>query len=158
MKFEKSADTKVIENVLSEMQVGDLLTYEQISAAIGRNVREFAIAALYSARRGLQKTKRMVFACEEGVGIRRLDDSGIVGSVEFDRKAVLRRANRTMDKLACVNFEGLTESEKRKHTTAAAQMGVVAMFSSKASTRKIEGKINGKPMAIGETLNLFTGK
>lgn len=156
MKFEKSADTKVLEHVLAEMKVGDLMTYESLSKSIGRNVREFALAALYSARRSLQRNKRMVFACEDGVGIKRLDDSGIVDSVEFDRKSLLKRANRTMDKLGCVNFEGLTEDQKRKHTAAAAQMGVVAMFSSKASTKKIESKITGKPLAIGETLNLFT--
>jgi len=158
MKFEKSADTKILENVLSEMKVGDVVTYCELSKALGRDVREFAISALYSARKGLQRSKRMVFACEEGVGIKRLDDAGIVGSTEFDRKVVLRRVNRTLDKLACVNFEVLTADQKRQHTTAAAQMGVISMFSTKSANKKIESKVNDKPLAIGETLNLFTGK
>jgi hypothetical protein len=156
VKFEKSADAKVIESVLIEMKVGDMVTYETISSAIGRDVRVFARGALNTARRSLLKSNQMVFDCENGIGIKRLDDGQIVSSTEADRKSLLRKANRTIDKLACVEFEKLSIEQKRKHTAAASQMGVVAMFSSSSAAKKIESKIkDNKQLAIGETLNFF---
>jgi hypothetical protein len=159
MIHEKSNDTKIIESVLAEAEVGQTITYQELSAAIGRDVRQFAYPSLISARRCLQNTKRMVFGVEANVGLIRLNDSGIVESTEHDRKIIQRRAKRTIDKLRCAEFDKLTGEEKRRHVTASAQMGAVAMFASKNATKKIAGKVNGSSDAlpIGETLKLFGG-
>jgi len=159
MIHEKSNDTKVLEHVLGQAKVGQLVTYQELSAAIGRDVREFAYQSLFSARRALQNQQRIVFGVEANVGLKRLNDSGIVQSTEHDRKIIQRRARRTIDKLRCAEFEKLTADEKRQHVTASAQMGAVAMFSSKNASKKIASKVQAKTDAIpiGETLKLFGG-
>lgn len=158
MNFEKSADTKILESVLSEAKVGDMVTYDVLSKAIGRDVRQFALPSLRSARQGLLNSKGMVFGVETNVGYKRLDDSEIVDSTESDRRRLKRAANRSIKKLSVVAFDNLTLEQKKKHTVASAQMGAIAMFSGKTAAKKIEAKVNdGKTtLAIGETLSMFS--
>lgn len=160
MKFQKSSDTLILESVLSEIEVGELATYERLSKAIGRDVRKFAFSSLRSARKSVLKDKGIVFGVEVGEGIRRLTDAEIVSSTDSDRKRVSRAAKRSVQKLTCVDFAGLTDDQKRKHISASAQLGTVVMFTSSQATKKIEKEVaNGKTetFAIGQTLKLFGG-
>jgi hypothetical protein len=157
MIHEKSADTKILESVLAEATVGDLVTYETLSKAIGRDVRVFALPSLRSARHGLLKAKNMVFGCEANVGYRRLNDSQIVDSAESDRMKMKRAANRSIKKLGVVDFDNLPPEKKKQHTVASAQMGAIALFSGKNATKKIAESVNDKTtIAIGETLKMFS--
>jgi hypothetical protein len=157
MIHEKSADTKILESVLAEATVGDLVTYETLSKAIGRDVRVFALPSLRSARHGLLKAKNMVFGCEANVGYRRLNDSQIVDSAESDRMKMKRAANRSIKKLGVVDFDKLPPEKKKQHTVASAQMGAIALFSGKNATKKIAESVNDKTtLAIGETLKMFS--
>lgn len=157
MLYEKSIDTKILEDLLSKANVGDLVTYELMSVAIGRSVRDFALPSLRSARQGLLNTKNMVFGVEKNVGVRRLNDSQIVKAAEHDRKKMKRAATKAIRKLSVVDFDKLTPEEKKQHTVASAQMGVIAMFSSKRTTTKITENVNDKAiLAIGETLKMFS--
>jgi len=158
MRFEKSADTKVIESVLIEAKVGQLVTYEKLSEAIGRDVREYARGSLQTARSTLLKDNQIVFAVENKVGLKRLDDSQIIASTESDRLHIQRTGKKVLNKLSTVKFEGLTESEKKQHIVASAQVGAIVMFSQKSSQKKIESKVQHTAgvLAIGETLKMFT--
>ena len=157
MQFEKSADTKVIESRLKEAKVGDLITYDELSRILGRDVREFAYGALTSARKAMLASG-VVFGTESKVGIKRLDDLQIINSTESDRKRLQRIGKHSLRKLSAVKFENLTEESKRKHTTMAAQMGAIAMFASKSTTARIETNVKptSETLAIGETLKIFT--
>lgn len=157
MQFQKSADTKVLESLLKEAKVGDVVSYEAMSRALGRDVRQHAIGAMQSARRAML-AEGVVFGTQTNVGLVRLNDKEIVESTESDRRKMKRASNRSLRKLSVVKFEALTEDDKRKHTTMAAQMGAISMFASKSSTRKIEEKVTPKSetLAIGETLKMFT--
>ena len=157
MIHEKSADTKVIESVLAEAKVGDMITYEQLSKAIGRDVRQFAKSSLDSARRSLLNAKNYVFSVEKGVGLKRLNDNEIVDASEDDRKKLRRAARRSLKKLSVVDFDNLTPDKKKQHIVASAQMGAVEMFANKNATKKIEAKVNetSKVLPIGETLRMF---
>lgn len=158
MIHEKSADTKILESLLAEAKIGDMVTYEAMSKAIGRDVREHALSSLRTARRGLEKEKRIVFGVEKNVGLKRLQDSEIVATAEASRKHLQRTAKRSLTRLAAVEFEKLNEDDRRRHVTYSAQMGAVAMFAAKSSTNKIESKVNGssRDLPIGETLKLFS--
>jgi hypothetical protein len=158
MNFEKANDTIVLENVLTDAAVGDLITYDQMSSAIGRDVREHALPSLRSARRALIKSKGVVFGVEHGVGYRRLNDVEIVESSVSDRNRIRRAANRSLNKLKVVKFDGLDETGKRNHIAASAQLGAVAMFASNAACKKIESKVETSKsvIAIGETLKMFS--
>jgi hypothetical protein len=157
MEFQKSSDAKILESVLGEAVVGKLISYEELSKAIGRDVRKHAMSALGTARRGVFKEKRILFGVQRGIGLVRIDDAGIVKSIEKDRIHLHRTARKSLKKLAAVEFSNLDESGKRDHVVASAQMGAVAMFANKNSGKKIESKIAAKAEAlpIGETLKLF---
>ena len=157
MQFEKSNDTKILESVLAEANIGDLVTYEKLSQAIGRDVRQFAINSLRSARHILLKNKRMVFGVETNEGLRRLNDNQIVDSSESDRRRMRRLSTRSLQKLSVVNFDGLTDEKKRQHVVASAQFGAVQMFASKNATKRIQSNVSNDrtTLAIGETLKMF---
>ena len=157
MNFEKSADTKILISVLGEAAVGQIITYEQMSKAIGRDVRQFAFNAMRSARLALLRDKQYVFGVETRVGLKRLDDSQIVDASESDRRRLKRTANRAISKLAVVKYEALSDEKKKQHTVASAQMGAIAMFSGKSASNKIASNVNAskEQLAIGETLKLF---
>lgn len=159
MQFEKSADTKIIESMLSAAVIGQTITYEEISKAIGRDVRVHSLSALGTARQGVLRSNGIVFGVEKNVGLVRLDDSGIVRSTENDRRTLQRKAKRSLRKLAVVEFSKLPEDLKRSHIVASAQMGTIAMFASKGAVKKLESKVNGSTaqLAIGETLKVFGG-
>jgi hypothetical protein len=158
MKFQKCADTKILESVLAESKIGDKITYEVLSKALGRDVRKFALNALRSARSCLLREKNMVFSVEDNVGLIRLNDSQIVASSDSDRQRISRTAKRTLLKLSAVKFDGLEENDKRKHVAYSAQLGAIAMFATKTSTNRIESQVtnDAKALPIGDTLKLFT--
>jgi hypothetical protein len=158
MQFEMSNDTKILVNVLGEAKVGDTVTYEAMSAAIGRDVRTYAYPAMRSAREHLLKNKQMVFGVETRVGLVRLNDEQIVEHSESDRKKMLRVSKRALRKLSVVQFDGLSDDKKRQHVVASAQFGALAMFSGKTAAKKIASSVNGdsKQLAIGQTLKLFS--
>ena len=157
MQFEKSADTKIIETVLKEAKVGEVITYDAMSKALGRDVRSHAQGAMQTARKTMLDGG-IVFGTERNVGLIRLNDVQIVDSTEDDRKRVQRIGKRSLKKLGSVKFELLENDQKRRHTTMAAQLGAIAMFASKSSTTKIESHVKptAETLAIGETLGLFT--
>lgn len=157
MKFEKSNDTRIIESVLVEAKVGQIVTYEELSKAIGRDVRIHARPSLQSARRAVLNAHGIVFSAETNEGLRRLDDSQIVDASEEDRAKMRRAAGRAIKKLSVVDFGQLPEDKKRKHIVMSAQIGAIEMFAAKSATKKIESKVDGtkSTLAIGETLKMF---
>jgi hypothetical protein len=159
MNFELSADAKILRSLLEGASVGDTITYDMMSKAIGRDVREHSRSALGTARQGVLRDKGIVFGTEPGVGFIRLTDEEIVKSTESDRKRLQRTAKRSLKKLSVVNFAALSEEQKRSHIVASAQIGAVSMFSTASSAKKIESKVSGSTgsLPIGETLKLFGG-
>lgn len=154
MRFEISADRKIIENMLENTEVGQLVTYEALSKAIGRDVRTYASGALQGARKALLQ-KRIVFDCESKVGLVRLNDAQIIDSTESERARIMRASKRGLQKLASVEFSKLSDEEKKKHVARSAVFGTLTMFSTASSVKKIENHATVKEMAIGETLKLF---
>lgn len=157
MRFEKSSDTKIIEKILESAEVGQLITYQQISNAIGRDVRKHSVNSLNTARRGLLKSKGILFGVKQNSGLIRLDDKQIVQTTEGDRARVNRVAKRSLEKLSVVNFDNLDDKSKKEHIAASTQFGVLAMFSQSSSTKRIESNVENKELSIGETLKLFGG-
>jgi hypothetical protein len=158
IRFQKSADTKILEGVLAECPVGGTVTYEAMSKAIGRDVRKHAASSIHSARRWLLNEKGMVFDVIQNEGYVRLDDKLIVSSMERDRKKLHRVTSVSLKKLASVNYNNLDNETKKKHTVASAQMGALAMFSQKSASNRIEAgvKDTSAVVSIGETLKMFT--
>ena len=156
--FQMSADAKIIRSVLAEASVGDLVSYETLSKAIGRDVREHASGAMQTALRSILKEDGKVFGNVRREGYKRLADNEIVDTSESSRKRILKESKKAIRRLSCVSFDGLDDDKKRQHTAAAAQFGALAHFGGKTAGKKIEAAVEKgkKEMAIGETLRLFS--
>lgn len=158
MLFEKSADAKIIESILLDCKVGVTVTYDELSKAIGRDVRKHALAALGTARQGVFKANKLVFGVETNVGLVRLTGEQIVASSSGKRNRITRISRKGLSELASVDFDLLDLETKREHVAASAAFGVVTMFANNSGAKKILSnvKADSKILSIGETIKLFS--
>ena len=159
MIHEKLSETRIVENVLAEAAIGQIVSYEQLSRAIGSLIlkRRYIID---SAKGSLLKTNKMVFGCVRGVGLRRLNDEQVIDSIDCDNARVGKIARKSISKLATVNFSSLPEDAKRKHVVVSAQVGAIRMFTTPKARNLIESRViadSGRTLSIGDTLSLFDG-
>jgi hypothetical protein len=154
----KSADTSIIENRFRNTQPGDVVTYAELSTLLGRDVREFSMSNIATARRTLV-SESIFFDCVTNEGYKRLTAEEAVNASDHYRTRAKKAARRGLVHLQNVPFDSLSEESKRKHLTASAQLGAIELFSSSKSSKKIETAIgnNNHKMALGETLKLFGG-
>ena len=154
----KSADTSIIENRLRNTKPGDLVTYDELSTLLGRDVLEHCRGNVGSARRTLIK-ESIFFDCVSKEGYKRLDNNEAVNASEHYTTRAKRAARRGLNHLANVPFDGLSDEAKKKHLTTSAQLGAIDLFGSSKAAHKIETVIKdtSHQIAIGETLKLFGG-
>lgn len=155
-QFVKSNDTAILENKLRTAQEGSLVTYDELSKAIGRNVRKFANGCLYSARRILE-AEGIHTGCIAKEGITRLTPSESVGKARAHVTQSRRRARRGRTTIEKTDFSKLSTEEKQSALAIAAQSSAIELFSSK----KAEGRLtdaatdNAEGIPLGDTLALF---
>jgi len=157
MRYTKSTDTVIIENIFSQCKVGETVTYDELSKAIGRDVRKFASGSIQTTLKTMLAEHNMVFGNEKNVGYVRIANDTVVNSVnDYDARQTQRISKRSLQKLSTVNFGELSEDGKKKHIVASSRMGAIAMFSQKSAVKKIESHIkDSSHLPIGETLKLF---
>ncbi len=156
--FEKSADTSVLENRLRSTKPGEVIEYAELSKLLGRDVRMYCNSNLATARKTLVG-ESIFFDVITGEGFKRLTfDEAVQASGTYVTRAK-SAAHRGMNHLAHVPFDDLSDESKKKHLATSAQLGVIKLFGSSKSLKKIEEKVNGSKsqLAIGETLKLFGG-
>ena len=134
------------------------MTYDELSKLLGRDVRQFCMSNVASARRTLV-SESIFFDCLTNEGYKRLTNEEAVTASDHYRTRAKKAARRGLTHLANVPFDSLSDEAKRKHLTASAQLGAIELFSSTKSSKKIETAIgnNNHKMALGETLKLFGG-
>jgi hypothetical protein len=155
----KSADTLILEARLRDTSPDDVVTYEEMSVILGRDVREYCKSSLITARKTMQ-SESIFFDVERGVGIVRLSSDGATkASTSYVRRA--KSATRKgLKHLRHVPFAELSEEGKRMHMTTSTQLGLMDLFGSSKSAKKIETTVvkTGGPLPIGRTLELFRGE
>ena len=155
---EKSADTKVIEHRLRNTQPGDLVTYDELTKLLGRDVRQYCKSNMRSARNSLIG-ESIFFDCVAGEGLKRLNNEEAVRASDHYRTRARKAARRGLTHLVNVPFDSLSDESKRKHLAMSAQLGAIELFGSTKSSKRIETAVSETKttMAIGETLKLFGG-
>lgn len=156
---EKSADTIILEQTLRSADVGDVVSYEDMSKKLGRDVRVHCYSNLQSARRALE-TESLFFGVIPNEGLKRLtNDEAVVASSDYTRRA-RSAARRGMRHLAYVPFADLSNEKKQQHLTLSAQLGAIQLFSGSKAADKISKRVGqtSHVLAVGETLNLFTDR
>lgn len=152
----KSSDTLILENRLRKTEVGELVTYDELSKLLGRDVRKFCVSYLKTARHTLVG-ESIFFDCVTNEGFKRLSNDEAALAADYYRTRIISTTNRGIRHLKNVPFDNLSDEAKKKHLTSSAQLGAIQLFSSSKSTKKIEAAVSNTPMATGELLKLFGG-
>jgi hypothetical protein len=139
--FEASADAKTLASMLKTCPIGDVLTYDQLSRAVGRSVTTDARSALYTARSIVQKEDRMVFDVVRTVGLKRLSNEEIVDLSDKARDHVRRTSKKTAKKLTCVDYDAMNTEKQVKHNTALSMFCVFAELATEKSTKRLSAQV-----------------
>lgn len=149
---ELSVDTQTIERLLMDVPVDGLITYATLSTAIGRDIQTRARHILQSACRRVLREKQIVFAPIMGKGLKRLNDSGVIGIGEAAIASIGRKSRRTVKKLACANYDALKPSERSQHNVLVSQLGVLAHITSAATQKKLEESAGHEKLPVAKML------
>jgi len=155
---EINVDARVLLARFKSAKVGDVITYDEMSEMIGRNVQKEARHILEAARRWAKKD-RIIFGTVTSKGVQRLDDAGKVraGSGMMDK--IRRTSRRAAQTLAAVeNFGELPNEMKIQHNMALSIFGIVQQATSRKVqdriAEKVEG-VDGGVLAMKKSFELF---
>ena len=135
---EVAVETRLIYEKLQTVQVGDVVTYAELSDMCGRVVDGDARGLLETARKWCMRDHQMVFSSVRGVGLVRLSDTQIVNGADQDIGRVRRQAQRGMAKLACASYEHLPEDMKPEFNAKAAILGTLVQHSNPAQIKQVQ--------------------
>lgn len=160
-RFKRSLDAQLLYERLVKAAVGELITYEELSAIVGRDVRNDCYSALGTAR-DIAKGDRIVFDCVTNEGLKRLDDAQTVSAgAEYISRAK-NAAKRGARIVAASRYENLGPADRVKHNTTLSVLGAMELFGKPSSVAKVEKQItqadqNGR-LSLDDTLKLFGKK
>ncbi|MHA1962750.1 MAG: hypothetical protein ACW99U_21385 [Candidatus Thorarchaeota archaeon] len=150
---ELSVDTQVLIRRLAKVGIDETIEYKELSAEIRRDVQQEARGNLFTARHRLQVDEGMVFGAVFGVGLKRLDDTGILQTGMSDVKRIRNVSVRAGKRLSIVDPESLNDADQREHLLLLSQFGVLAHVGKERTQRKLAEKIKpGNLMPASEML------
>lgn len=154
-----SIDARLLTDRLLKTPIGQVATYADLSETISRDVTSATgRGALRTARRVAQREKGAVFDCVRNVGLKRLDDVGIVEGSTMTTARIRRTARRGMERLAAVqNFDGMPNAAKIQHNATMSVLGAIRSLAGPMSIKKIEDKVAAAPLPTADTLKIFAG-
>ena len=158
--FEISVDARLLHERLKKVGVGDLISWDDLSEIISRDVRAGgpAYGALTTARRRAQKHEGIVFDPVKGKGLKRLNDAEIVETSQAKIDSVRRRSRAALRRLACVqNYEGLTSEKQVRHNTFASIFSAFATITKAGSMKRLEDQVAEAhaQLPLAKTLEAF---
>lgn len=149
--FAASADAKTLADLMRSVAVGDMLSYDSMSDAIGRDVTAER-SVIYTARSIVQREDRIVFDTICKQGLKRLADDEIVSLGDRARSRVRKIAKRTTQSIACVNYDEMSRESQVKHNTALSMFGVMLELATNKSFVKLEKHVAtaGTELPVGK--------
>lgn len=156
--IEISADTRLLYQRLMKLQPDEVISYKVLSDIIGRDVCGRARGNLGSARR-MAERDGIVTSCVWKEGVKRLTDAENVNSSGAVYRQRIRKAgNRTIRKMATVDFQNLSAEDKIRHNAEISQIGTIVFCAGEDRTERLKGKVSESisgQLAIAHTLRAF---
>lgn len=148
---ELSADAAAIVDRLQEVPHGGTITHGEISAVIGRDIRNCR-HILYAALRVVQREHGVIFAGLRGVGYERMTTERVVEVVGPDtRRAIRRKARRGVKALVAATKgpNSLTPEQQRKASTEIGVLGLIEHLSRDRHAKPApEASLKPEPVAV----------
>lgn len=154
-----SLDAKLLYERLKSAKIGDVVTYQELSNIIGRDVLDPGRGLLQTARRKALREDYFVFGIVRKEGLKRLSDLEIVATGEDTVGRIRRTARRGFRTITAVkDFEALPNEAKIRHNVYASMLGAVAMAASAPQMKKLEKKVSEAKaqLSLTKTLEAFS--
>lgn len=155
--FQMSADARLLLARLEKASVGELITYEELSATISRPVGG-AFGPLRTALRRMLRDHDAVFACVSGKGVKRLSDPEIIDEGVQAIDMIRRRAQRSMERQMKADFSKLDRERQARFSAQVSVMGTIAFMAKASNVAKLakEATPERKELPVAETLRMFS--
>ena len=161
--FTLSVDARLLYERLMKLEVGDEVSYNDLSEVIQRDVRAAARTALKTARRIAKRDHHRVFGTIITKGLRRLNDVEIVGTGDATLRGIRSRARSGAYTVACVaDYEAMPNDVRIRHNATLAILGVVEQTVRERNVQRIAGQMAAKGVpsltaVMERTLSAFKG-
>lgn len=153
-----SIDTRTLVALMVKVPVGESITYQDLSSAIGRNVQGAARSVLESARHICERDYNIVFGVVQNVGLKHLTDTETINTGQAGIDHIRRTARKTARRIASLKDPNSVpnESKVRQFTYLSVAGALVHMTQQKQITR-LEVKVGqaAKELPLAKTLEAF---
>ena len=139
---EASIDSRMLYQRLAEMDVGEFISYSDLSAIIGRDVQGEARNCLNTARFICERENDKTFGVVRNEGLKCLSSSEVVLTALSSVEHIRRTSRRQIKRMRCVkDYDGLAPEEKIKFNTYTSILAVMTTMTKGSNIRKIEAKV-----------------
>jgi len=154
-----SIESRLLYEQLKLLQIGERVTYIQLSDTISSDVRVDAKSALCTARHIAQRDNHMIFECIRGEGLVRLDDKQIIATGDGALRKMGRLCRRSAKKLLCVDsWDKLSNEDCIRHNARVSLFGAVEQMTRPSKIKMIEERVGAgrsDQLSIGRTLEVY---
>ena len=151
-------DTKQLVDRMTKTKPEELLTYEELSLLIGRNVQGVARGNLATARHICQKQYNIVFGVIPNVGIKHLNDIDTINTGQSSIDHIRRTARRAAHRIVSLKDPDAVPNDiKIRQFTYLSVAGALVHMTQNKQVKKLEGKISEgqKELPLAKTLEAF---
>jgi len=155
---ELSIDTKTLYDRLVGADVGENISYKDLSSLIMRDVQSEARGNLNSARRMAMRDNQIVFGVIIGKGLKRLSDAETAKTGNVSLSKIRRETRRGIKRVTAISdFDSLPNDSKIAHHTSLSVLGVLGECTKASRVKRIETKIEqtGNSLPVRKTLEAF---
>ena len=140
--FELSVDTEELIRTLEQVLPGEVITYNQLSEAIGRNVQKEAYGLLATARKHLLDSG-VAFETIPKVGLKHQERlvvmRGVMTETSKKVRSVVRREQRKLiSVIPDEEYKKLSKEDQTTYNTARAMLGTLKELVKDKSVGKVE--------------------
>lgn len=152
-----SLESQLIAQRLEQLEVGDVIEYEELTTLIGRDIRKHR-GHLATARNRLLRDKQMVFGTIHTVGLKRLSDAEKITVGRSYIKRSHQAAHKSLVTFSAINLDNLSGDEARRLHSVSTQARTLQYLSTQSSEQKIEKSLDEnrpKELPVGKVMDLF---
>lgn len=140
--FIASLDVQRISQLLANTEVGNIVTYRQMSEEIGRDIQTEARGVLISARRITQRELGYIFGTIHGKGLQRLSDIEIVQTGAQTVVKIRHASRRGTERIANVAMpENLPIESRIRMNCYLSMLAMVNSISQEKRLKKLEERV-----------------
>ena len=151
-------DSKQLVERMAATKPEEVLTYEEMSLLIGRNVQTAARGNLATARHICQKQYNIVFGVIPNIGIKHLNDVDTINTGQSSIDHIRRTARRAAHRIVSLKDPDSVPNEvKIRQFTYLSVAGALVHMTQSKQVAKLESKVaeGQKELPLAKTLEAF---